>query len=434
MKILKKHVYADGVVTEHTPEPLFYEDNPTRLGRGSDRIDVIDLEKQTVFGFGGAFTEAAAINYVRLDPAERRRALDMLFGPDGLRYNFCRVCINSSDFAKEEFTYTDEGDFDLSTFSIDRDRQAVIPFIKDALAASAGGITLFASPWSPPGYMKTSGSMVGGRLKPECYRLWAKYFLKFIEEYEKEGIIISAVTAQNEPGDHRWESCAWTQEELEAFTEVLADVFAGYHREIKIIAWDFNRGGMFDHLSSLYHRLGDRVWGAGFHWYNGYHAGELEAVHAAFPKKILIETEFCHGISARMYGKYRSEYMTVLGSWANAAVEWNLMLDSQGGPYHSRDIGCASPLFCDGGRVSTRGTFWQSWMFSHFIEPGAKVLFTSSAFKSLQTLAVRNPDGRLLVYTYNDSVRDEKVTYCKGTARWTAEAVRDLLTVYVIEE
>ena len=433
MRLLEKYIYADGQITPMNPEELLKEEDPTRLGRGRDRIDVIDLEKQTVFGFGGAFTEASALNYMSLDAAGRRRVIDMLFGRDGLRYNYCRVCINSSDFAKDRYIYTEDGDCTLSSFSIERDKKAVIPFIKDALAACGGKMTLFASPWSPPGYMKTSGSMTGGRLKPECYRLWAEYILKFISEYEKEGVAISAVTAQNEPGLHRWESCEWTVEELAAFTKVLRDVFSGYHRKIAIICWDFNRGGMFDCVSPMLKDEECGVDGVGFHWYNGWHRGELEAVHAAFPDKALIETEFCHGISARMYGKYRSEIMTVLDSWTNAVVEWNLLLDAEGGPYHGRDIGCCSPLFTEGGAVSPRGTYYQTYIFSHFIEPGARVLYTSSAFKSLQTLAVRNPDGRILVYTYNDSVRDELVTYCYGEYRWTAEAVRDLVTLYVIE-
>lgn len=433
MKLLEKYVWCDGTLTKLAPEKLTAEEDPTRLGRGQDRIDILDLEKQEIFGFGGAFTEASAVNYMKLSPDGKRRALEMLFGAEGLRYDFCRVCIHSSDFSEEEYIYTEEGDFTLSTFSIDRDRKAVIPFIKDALAAAPGGITLFASPWSPPGYMKTSNSMKGGRLLPECYRLWAEYILRFIEEYEKEGIIISAVTAQNEPGSHRWESCEWTDGELIEFTRVLSEVLSGYSRKIRIICWDYNRGGMFEHASKVYRELGDRVWGAGFHWYNGVHTGELEAMHAAFPDRVLIETEFCHGISARMYGKYRSEIMTVLGSHTNAVVEWNLLLDEEGGPYHSRDIGCCSPLYRTDSDVAPRGTYLQSFIFSHFIKPGARVLYTSSAFKSLMTLAVRNPDGRLLIYTYNESVRDEKVTYCFGSYRWSAESVAGNLTLYIAE-
>ena len=433
MTLLEKYIYADGDITKVAPERLTVEENPARLGRGRDRIDIINLEKQEIFGFGGAFTEASAVNYKKLDSEGRRRVIEDLFGDGGLRYNFCRVCINSSDFATGEYCYTKDGDADLSTFDISRDREAVIPFIRDALAAAPDGIFLFASPWSPPGYMKTSGSMIGGKLKPEFYRPWAEYFLKFIEEYEKEGIVISAVTTQNEPGSHKWESCEWTDEELTEFTRVLSEVLSGYHREIKILCWDFNRGGMFDHASKIYAALGDRVWGAGFHWYNGVHAGELEAMHAAFPDRVLVETEFCHGLSARMYGKYRSEIIGVLDGYANAVVEWNLLLDKDGGPYHSRDIGCCSPIFRDGERVGRRNTYFQSYIYSHFIRPGARVLFTSSAYRSVRTLAVRNPDGKILVYTCNDSTRDENVTYCLGRYRWTAEAVAGLVTLYVID-
>ena len=433
MKILEKLIWCDGDVTSTVPESLFSIGDPCRLGRGRDRIDIIDLPKQEIFGFGGAFTESSAVNYVKLDAAGRKKVCEDLFGEKGLRYNFCRVCINSSDFATGPYWYTRDADYGLSSFSIKRDKRAVIPFIKDALAASPDGIFLFASPWSPPAYMKTSGSMIGGSLKPECYRLWAEYFLRFIEEYEKEGIVISAVTTQNEPGSHRWESCEWTDGELAKFTGILSEVFSEYHREIKILCWDYNRGGMFGHVRNIYSSLGDRVWGAGFHWYNGDHAGQLLALHEAYPDKALIETEFCHGLSARMYGKYRREILNSLDRYANAVVEWNLLLDGDGGPYHSRDIGCSSPVMLRGDGVRRSNTYYQSYMFSHFIRRGARALFTSSAFPHVRTFAAKNPDGKLLIYTLNDSQRDEALTYRIGKYGWQTEAVAGLLTLYVVD-
>ena len=433
MKIIKKLMLNDGEIFDQPPEPLTAEEDIRRLGRGSDRIDIIDTEKQEILGFGGAFTQASGENYMKLSPEEKRRCLDLLFGDDGLRYRFCRVCIGSPDFSSEPYCYIEDGDTDLHSFDIERDRRDVIPFIRDALEYTGGGIFLFASPWTPPAHLKSSGSLTGGRLLREYYPLWADYFVRFIEEYEKEGIRISAVTVQNEPGKHRWESCEWSDGELCDFTKLLAKKLDALPRKVDIYGWDFNRGGMMEHMKRLYAAAGDSVAGAGFHWYNGAHTGELDAHRLAFPGKLLVETEFCHGISARMYRKYRVELIDVLSHWTSAVTEWNLLLDEAGGPYHSRDIGCNSPVYRKGTECIPRGIYREMYMFSHFIDAGSKVLCSSSAFPSVKVLCVRRPDGKLLVYAYNDSVRDEKVTYCLGEARWTAESPAGCLTLYILD-
>ncbi|HSM20583.1 MAG TPA: glucosylceramidase, partial [Rubrivivax sp.] len=157
---------------------------------------------QTVEGFGGAFTEAAAVTWFKLDEARREALLRDYFDPEhGHGYTLCRVHMNSCDFALGNYAHAaTPGDFALRDFSIERDRQALLPFIQAALRVAGRPVKLLASPWSPPPWMKTSGAMNGGgRLRPDCRAAWAQCYVRFIQAYAAEGVPIWAVSVQNEP-------------------------------------------------------------------------------------------------------------------------------------------------------------------------------------------------------------------------------------------
>jgi glucosylceramidase len=147
-----------------------------------------DLKYQKIDGFGGAFTQAAAFNYSKLDEARQKEFLEAYFSASGLNYSFGRTHINSCDFSFGNYSYCEQpADLDLDTFSIDCDRDYLIPFIKAANNYKEGKITIIASPWSPPAWMKTNQKMLnGGKLKKEYYSLWAEYFVKYIKEYKKQ--------------------------------------------------------------------------------------------------------------------------------------------------------------------------------------------------------------------------------------------------------
>ena len=186
MKLLHKIILNDGEIMQMPLDTVTKEEDPRRLGRGTDRIEILNRVKQTVLGFGGAFTESAAINYAALTSEEKKKAMEYLFGESGLHYNFCRVCIGASDFAQDSYHHIADGDAELVTFSINRDRKTVIPMIRDAQTYSKQPLFLLASPWTPPAWMKEGGLSNKGRLLPQYYRTWARYFYRFIEEYEKE--------------------------------------------------------------------------------------------------------------------------------------------------------------------------------------------------------------------------------------------------------
>src|SRR6266699_1174361 len=156
---------------------------------------------QTILGIGGALTDAAAETFAKLPKAKQQEILNAYFDvSNGIGYTLARTNIHSCDFSSGSYTYVNEGDKQLQSFSVSHDKQFRIPFIKQVLAATGGKLKLFASPWSPPAFMKTNNDMLhGGRLKPEFYQSWANYYARFIKAYQREGIPVWGITIQNEP-------------------------------------------------------------------------------------------------------------------------------------------------------------------------------------------------------------------------------------------
>src|SRR5689334_8012252 len=237
---------------------------------------------QTILGIGGALTDASAETYAKLPADKQREIMDAYFHPTkGIAYTLGRTTIHSCDFSSASYTYVEEGDAALKSFSVAHDRQYRIPFTKQAIATAGGKLTIFSSPWSPPAFMKTNGEMLhGGKLKPEFRQAWANYYTKFIRAYEKEGIPIWGISVQNEPmATQTWESCIYTAEEERDFIKhflgpTLAREGLG---DRKIIGWDHNRDLIYQRVSTI---MADPdaakyVWGFGFHWYEPWSGGSM---------------------------------------------------------------------------------------------------------------------------------------------------------------
>src|SRR2546426_7081235 len=211
---------------------------------------------QPFLGIGGALTDAAAETFARLPAARQEELLQAYYSTDrGIGYTLARTNIHSCDFSSESYTYVNEGDKELRSFSISHDKQFRIPFIKQALATAGGKLTLFGSPWSPPAFMKDNNSMLhGGKLKPEFYQSWANYYTKFIKAYQKEGIPIWGITIQNEPmATQTWESCIYSAEEERDFLKNYLGPTIKRERlgDKKIIVWDHNRDLIYQRASTI---------------------------------------------------------------------------------------------------------------------------------------------------------------------------------------
>jgi glucosylceramidase len=384
---------------------------------------------QTMLGVGGALTDASAETFAKLPPAKQREILDAYFDPNkGIGYTVARTNIHSCDFSSASYTYVDDGDKDLKSFSVAHDRQYRIPFIKKAQAAAGGRLTLFASPWSPPAFMKTNNDMLhGGKLRPEFAQAWANYYVKFINAYEHEGIPVWGISVQNEPmATQRWESCIYSaQDERDFLKNYLGPTMqrAGLG-DRKIIAWDHNRDLIYQRASTI---LADPkaarfVWGIGYHWYEPWSGGDqmfdnVRLVHETFPDKKLFFTEGCvDSFKAedlhnwRLGEAYGRSMINDFNDGAVGWTDWNVLLDQQGGPNHVGNF-CFAPVHADTrtGELIYTNSYHYIGHISKFARPGARRIAASPSRSALLSTAFVNPDGKVSVVVMNRG--EQKVDY-----------------------
>lgn len=384
---------------------------------------------QTFLGIGGALTDASAETFSKLPLNKQKEILQAYYDPKkGIGYTLARTNIHSCDFSSGSYTYVQDGDKELKTFSVDHDKQFRIPFIRKAIAEAGGKITLFASPWSPPAWMKTNNDMLhGGKLKPEFYQTWANYYVKFIRAYEKEGIPIWGLTIQNEPmATQTWESCVYTAEEERDFLKnYLGPTLKreGLANK-KIIVWDHNRDLVVQRATTLLNDpdAAKYAWGLGFHWYEDWSGGDqmfdnIKRVYEAFTDKNLLFTEGCNGpfnMSQINDWKWGERYgRSMINDFNNGAVgwtDWNVLLDEMGGPNHVQNF-CFAPIHADTktGELYYMNAYYYIGHFSKFIKQGAKRITSAASRSGLLTTAFMNPDGKIAVVVMN--MGNDKINY-----------------------
>lgn len=412
------------IITTDQEKGQYWAQETAELRPQEDFIHVVnvypELQEQTIEGFGGAFTEAAAVSFDSLTDSAREDFVESCFGNTGLRYNLGRMHMNSCDFALGNYTYVEEGDADLHTFDIAHDRERIIPLVKRALAKQGTeGFGLLISPWSPPAYMKTNGEMNhGGKLKEEYFRLWAEYYVCFIRELSAEGLPVRYLTVQNEPeAVQTWDSCIYTaQEEGRFAAEYLIPALerAGLG-EIQVFIWDHNKENLYDRAKESFQVPGcrDGVSGVAMHWYTGDHFDGIRAVKKAFPEKKVFFTEGCVEYSrfadsgeVQKAEMYAHDMLGNLKAGTEAFLDWNLLLDAQGGPNHVGNY-CAAPVMCDGkGGIEKRLSYYYIGHFSRYIKAGAKQVMTTCYTDRLETLAFANPDGERVIVILNKGEED----------------------------
>jgi glucosylceramidase len=385
---------------------------------------IIDPAKtcQTIVGFGGALTDASAETFYKLSKKNQEKIVSAYFSAtEGIGYNLFRTHINSCDFSSESYAYSETyGDINLDHFSINRDKKYRIPLIKTALENAGENFKLLASPWSPPAWMKTNNHMLrGGKLKPEYYQSWADFYVKFIESYGAEGIPVWGLTIQNEPmAVQRWESCIYTAEEERDFVKSYLGPTLVKNKlsDIKVIAWDHNRGIMYQRAKTLYDdpEAEKYIWGIGFHWYTGDHFENVEQVAEAFPDKKLLFTEGClfpfnyEKLQEWSWGeRYGESVIHDLNNYASGWIDWNILLNENGGPNHVANF-CYAPVI--GNTQTDEVIFMNSYYylghFSKFIRPGAKRIICSSNHADLLATAAINRDNSIAVVVMNKTDND----------------------------
>lgn len=408
---------------------------------------------QSFVGIGGAITDASAETFAKLPEAKRDELLKAYFDKEnGIGYSLLRTNINSCDFSSGSYTYVQENDAELKTFSIAHDEEFKMPMIKAAIAIGGGDIPLYVSPWSPPAWMKSNGNMLqGGKLLDQYRQSWANYYVKFIKAYEAGGIPVWGLTVQNEPmAKQTWESCIYTAEEERDFIKnYLGPTLAknGLGKK-KLIAWDHNRDLIYQRASTILNdpQAAKYVWGIGFHWYETWTGGpmlfeNLKRVHESFPGKNLVFTEGCHEkYSAERLDdwvlgeKYGYSMINDFNSGTVAWTDWNILLDEKGGPNHVGNF-CFAPVHAmtQSGELVYTNAYYYIGHFSKFLKPGAKRIATTGNRAQLETTAFRNPDGKIVVIVMNRT--GDKMKYRLAIADKAAEveSLPNSIATYIVE-
>ncbi len=382
-----------------------------------------DKQYQTFIGIGGAITDASAEVFAKLSKDKQQELLNAYYDKDkGIGYTLARTNIHSCDFSSGSYTYVSDEDKNLTTFSIQHDKQFRIPLIRKAIETAGGNLLLFASPWSPPAFMKDNNNMLhGGKLLPEYYQSWATYFTKFIKAYESEGIPVWGITVQNEPmATQKWESCIFTAEEERDFLKNFLGptmVHEGLGDK-KIIVWDHNRD-LINHRADIIFsdpEASKYAWGLGFHWYESWSGGEemynnVKNVYESYPDKHLLFTEGCAETfrpdgyqtwkNAERYGR------SMINDFNNGTVgwtDWNILLDEKGGPNHVENF-CFAPVHANTktGELIYTPSYYYIGHFSKFIRPNAKRVSTASSRSQLLSTSFINADGKMVTIVMNQS-------------------------------
>ncbi len=416
-----------------------------------------EITYQTITGFGGAFTESSAYLLNKLSTKNRDKIIKAYFDKEGANYSLTRTHMNSCDFSLSQYSYTPNEDKELKDFSVIEDMDDLIPMIKEAMATSEDGFKIFASPWTAPPWMKDNNKWVGGKLLPEYYDTWALFFSKYVDAYKEQGIDIWGFTVENEPhgnGDN-WESMHFTPEEMTDFVQhhlgpkLEAD---GYGDKI-ILGYDQNRAGLKEWVDVMYKDEASSKYydGTAIHWYESTYEifpEALQYAHNKAPNKLLIETEGCVDSEVPKWqddqwywskeatdwgwdwaaedekylhpkyapvNRYARDIIGCLNNWVDGWVDWNMVLDKQGGPNWFKNW-CVAPVIVDpdNDEVYFTPLYYVMAHFSKYIRPEAKVIDVENSDEKVMVTAAKNPDGSIAVVVFNPTEEAKQFSLALG--------------------
>ena len=406
---------------------------------------------QTITGFGGSFTEASASLLYRLSAANRKKILNAYFSEAGSNYSLTRTTMASCDFSLSNYTYANvPNDINLEHFTIEHDKKDIIPIILEAKSISKEGFNIIASPWSAPPWMKDNNNYVGGKLLPEYNTTFALYFSKYIEAYKKEGINIWGITVINEPhgNGNNWESTLFTPKEMTHFVQNFLGpkLEKDGKKNIKILGYDQNRAGLKEWVDEMYREESKPNYFAGtaIHWYESTYEvfpEDLQYAHKKSPNKHLIQTEACvdsevpHWQDDDWYwqknatdwgwdwasekdkylhpkyapvNRYANDIIGCLNNYVDGWVDWNMVLDTNGGPNWFKNW-CVAPVIVNPEKDEVYFTplYYTMAHFSKFIRPGAVRIGCKINNNDLVATAVLNPNGSTTMVVFNPTEKTQ---------------------------
>lgn len=443
----------------------------------SPRIMLIpDSLYQQIEGFGGAFTQSSASVLNKLSLKKRKEVLDAYFQSDKAAYSLMRTHINSCDFSVTNYAYdTIPDDLQLKNFSIARDREDLIPLILDAMKCEGAQFKILASPWTAPPWMKDNQAWNNGSLLPKYYPTWALYFSKYIQEYNKLGITIWAVTVENEPENNSglWETMIFTPVSMKEFMKNhLVPQFYKDKIDTKILIYDHNCDNVKPWVNALLSDtiLTKDVWGTAIHWYSStidWYPDALNDIHQQYPHKKILHTEGCidseiprwkddawyWAKEAKDWGflyasdadkplhpkyvpvyRYAQAIIGGLNSWIVGWIDWNIVLDTQGGPNHANNW-CVAPVIAkpETDEVYYTPLYFVMAHFSKYFRPGAYRIDVSTDIKDIMVTACKNPDGTIALALLNQTEVPVNYSIYLGTKTITTHIDANALQTVIIE-
>ena len=423
----------------------------------ADALLTINLDAnqkfQTITGFGGSFTEASASLLKRLSNEKRKKVLDAYFSEEGANYSLTRTHIASCDFSLSNYTYAKvENDMTLEHFTIEDDKDDLIPMILKAKAISKEGFKIIASPWSCPPWMKDNNNYVGGKLLPQYNDVFALYFSKYLTAYKNEGIDIWGVTVINEPhgNGNNWESTHFSPKEMTDFVQdhLGPKLENDGWGKVNIFGYDQNRAGLKEWVDEMYRdeKSSKYFSGTAIHWYEStfeVFPEDLQYAHNKAPNKYLIETEGCIDSEVPKWqddawywekeatdwgwdwaseqdkylhpkyapvNRYANDIIGCLNNQVDGWIDWNMVLDKQGGPNWFKNW-CAAPVLVDPetDEVYLTPLYYTMAHFSKFMSPGAVKIGCEINAKEVVSTAVQNPDGTIAVAIFNPTDKNYSI-------------------------
>ena len=451
---LKVNIYETSKSGNQLTEITDFKETTNKETTNKD-IDTVSIDTtkrlQKITGFGGAFTESSAYLLNRLSKKNRDTIIDAYFSKEGANYSLTRTHMNSCDFSLSQYSYSPVvDDLDLEHFTIEDDMDDLIPMIKDAMQTSEDGFKIFASPWTAAPWMKDNNEWVGGKLLPKYYDTWALFFSKYIDAYKEQGIDIWGLTVENEPhgNGNNWESMHYTPDEMTNFVmnHLGPKLESDGHGDKIILGYDQNRAGLKEWVDSMYkdEETSKYFDGTAIHWYESTYEvfpEELQYAHNKAPNKFLIETEGCVDSEVPAWkddnwywskeatdwgwdwaseeekylhpkyapvNRYARDIIGCMNNWVDGWVDWNMVLDRQGGPNWFKNW-CAAPVIVDpdADEVYFTPLYYVMAHFSKYIRPGAEVLGVENGNKDLQITAAQNPDGTIAVVVFNEGETEQ---------------------------
>lgn len=435
-------------LTTPDQQQLFAQQSALAKAKDTAAINIVmDTTRrfQEIEGFGAAMTGSSAyVMQQYMSPEKRQALLEDLFGTEkGIGINYIRMSIGASDFSTAPYSYDDipsgQRDDSLKQFTIAHDQKEVVPVLKQVVAINPG-IHIMGSPWSPPAWMKTSGKLEGGSLRPDAYDVYARYFVKYIRAFGQEGITITALTVQNEPQyEALYPTMKMTAPEQGTFIkEHLGPLLEkeGLNKQVAVMLFDHNWNSPEYPISILDDSLiAKYTAGAAFHCYEGA-VGAMTKVHEAHPEKGLYFTECSGGTWAPAFAD-NLQYMVgqlligTTNNWSKNALLWNMALDENNGPTTNKpstqdgNRGC---MTCRGvvtvnskdGAVTRNIEYYALAHFSKFVRPGAKRIYSSATTdKGIENVAFLNTDGSRVMVVLNTTKQERTFSVSEQGAAYS---------------